>query len=97
MVVLPFLRSNFNMNDYFIKKYWEEEDIVFYLHFHNKLAVRQIEVFPQKTICLTDENPVQGEYMLYDKELDDLTLEESDYISEEEFNKVWSLSFIKNE
>ena len=29
--------------------------------------------------------------MLYDKGLDDLTLEESDYISEEEFNKVWSL------
>lgn len=35
--------------------------------------------------------------MLYDKGLDDLTLEKSDYISEEEFNKVWSLSFIKNE
>ncbi|KXT51458.1 hypothetical protein HMPREF2531_02014 [Bacteroides intestinalis] len=35
--------------------------------------------------------------MLYDKGLDDLTLEESDYILEEEFNKVWSLSFIKNE
>ncbi|WP_288241128.1 hypothetical protein [uncultured Bacteroides sp.] len=82
------------MNDYYIKRYWEEEDILFYLHFHNKLAVRQIEVLSGEAVCLTIENPIQGEHLLCDKELDDLSFEESDYISEEEFNKVWSLSFI---
>lgn len=44
------------MNDYYIKKYWEEEDILFYLHFHNKLAVRQIEVLSGEAVCLTIEN-----------------------------------------
>lgn len=31
------------MDDCFIKKYWKEENILFYLHFHNKIAVRQLE------------------------------------------------------
>lgn len=84
------------MNDCFIKKYWKEEDILFYLHFHNKLVVRQIEVLSGETVCLTIESPIQGEHLLCDKELDDLSFEESDYISEKEFNKVWSLQFIKN-
>lgn len=63
------------MNDYYIKKYWEE-DILFNLHFHNKLAVRQIEVLSGETVCLTIENPIQGEHLLCDKELDDVSFEE---------------------
>ena len=58
----------------------------------NRLS-RQKEIVVQTRGALNDEEDLS----IYDKGLDDLTLEESDYISEEEFNKVWSLSFIKNE
>lgn len=84
------------MDDCFIKKSWEEESVLFYLHFHNRLVVRQIEVLLEETVYLTIENPIQGEHLLCDKELDDLSFEESDYILEKEFNKMWALQFIKS-
>jgi len=31
------------MQEVFIKKYWNEDDILFYMHFQNGDAVRQIE------------------------------------------------------
>lgn len=68
------------MQELFIKKYWSEEDLLFYIHFQHGEAVRQIEVASKGKVFLTSENPSQGESILYDQ---------SDFITEEEFNKVW--------
>ena len=63
------------MNKKFIKKYWEEENILFYLHFENGNAVRQIEITPDTKILTSEDNHIQGESFLYDQSLDELDLE----------------------
>ncbi|NML59090.1 hypothetical protein [Chryseobacterium cheonjiense] len=77
------------MQEVFIKKYWEEEDIWFYIHFLNQRAIRQIELSNGKRIFLTLDLPKKGESMLYDQSIEDLDLNDSDYISKEEFEKEW--------
>ncbi|MDD6209891.1 MAG: hypothetical protein PUB21_04715 [Bacteroidales bacterium] len=77
------------MEEKYIKKYWEEEDILFYLHFRDDFAVRQIEESSKGRIYLSEERPVIGEYMLYDQRLSDLDLTETDFITEQEFEKEW--------
>lgn len=77
------------MKEIFIKKYWEEEDILFYLHFQNGEAVRQIEIAANTKTFLSLNNPIQGDSMLYDKTLESLDIDEKDFISKDEFDKVW--------
>lgn len=74
----------------FIKKYWDEEDVLFYLHFQNNEAIRQIEITSTSKLKLTANNPINGDSMLYDQSLDELDLEESDFITKEEFNEAWN-------
>jgi len=78
------------MQEIFVKKYWKEEDIMFYIHFQNDEAVRQIEITSRRKVLLTLDNPQQERSMLYDQSLSDLDLQESDFITEKEFNKAWS-------
>lgn len=78
------------MQEVFVKKYWDEEDILFYLHFQNGEAVRQIEQTAKGKVLLSSKYPIQGESMLYDQDLEELDLETSDFITEEEFNKEWN-------
>ena len=78
------------MKEVFVKKYWDEEDVLFYLHFRNGEAIRQVEITPNGNFFLSLENPVSGESMLYDQSLNDLDLQKSDYITEAEFNKAWN-------
>ncbi|PJZ48006.1 hypothetical protein [Leptospira saintgironsiae] len=78
------------MSDVFIKKYWEEEDVTYYLHFRNGEAIRQIEVSPASIVFTSLDYPVKGDHMLYDKSLDDLELDHQDFITEDEFNEVWN-------
>lgn len=77
------------MKEVFVKKYWEEENILFYIHFQNQKAVRQIELSNGTKIFLTLNSPEKNESMLYDQSLEDLDLNDSDYISKEEFEKEW--------
>jgi len=76
------------MKKVFIRKYWEEEDILYYLHFENQDAVRQIEISKGEKKCFSIKNPNQTD-VIYDQNLDELDLNEEDFISEEEFNKAW--------
>lgn len=78
------------MQELFVKKYWVEENVLFYIHFQNGEAVRQIEETSKGRVLLTSENPHQGDSMLYDQSLNELELNESDFITEEEFNKIWN-------
>lgn len=77
------------MKNLFIKKNWDEEDILFYLHFQNGEAIRQIEIKDGVKLFLTQDNPQIGDSGLYDQSLDELDLTESDFIEENEFNEIW--------
>jgi len=78
------------MKELFIKKYWDEEDILFYLHFQDGEAIRQIEISPAGKKYLSKENPVQDDSMLYDKEFEQDDFEENDFIKKEEFENIWN-------
>lgn len=77
------------MKEDFIKKYWDEEEVLFYVHFQNDEAVRQIEIKSKEKIYLTLEEPIKGESMLYDQKLYELDLEEADFITRVEFDLAW--------
>ena len=78
------------MQELFAKKFWEEEDIWYYIHFQNEEAIRQIEISPNVKVFLTLEYPQQGESMLYDQSLKELDLHDSDFITKEEFEDTWN-------
>lgn len=78
------------MEEVFVKKYWDEENVLFYLHFQNGEAIRQVEITPTSKLKLTSHNPLNGESMLYDQSLDELELNKSNFITEDEFNKIWN-------
>ena len=73
----------------YVKKYWDEENITFCLHFVGEEAVRQIEIHSDMAVCLSDESPIQGEFMLYDQDLSSLDLSADDFISKSEFDSLW--------
>ncbi len=80
----------FKKKEIFIKKYWDEEGILFYLHFQDGKALRQIEETSTGKVYLTSENSVKGASMLFDQDLKDLDLEKKDFITKEEFEETWN-------
>ncbi|MGE8299101.1 MAG: hypothetical protein ACN6OW_05965 [Sphingobacterium paramultivorum] len=78
------------MKEIFIKKYWDEDDVLFYLHFQNEEAIAQVEITPKGKVFLSLENPKENTSMLYDQSLDELALEERDFITKEEFYRIWN-------
>lgn len=79
------------MENIFVKKYWEEEKILFFLHFQDGEAVRQIEVTDLGNTYLSLDFPVVDGSMLYDQLLSELELSNDDFITEEEFNNHWKI------
>ena len=73
----------------YIKKYWKEESVIYYFHFVGEDAVRQIEIESDKTIYLSTEHPISGDYFLCDQSLRWLDITPADYITKEEFERVW--------
>jgi hypothetical protein len=73
----------------YIRKEWDEENIIFYIHFQNDEAIRQIEISPKSKTFLTLENPTKGESMLLDQSLEFLELDKKEFITEQEFNAIW--------
>jgi len=73
----------------YIKKLWKEGRIIFYFQFIGGDAVRQVEVENDKTIRLSVEHPVCGDYFLCDQDLSQLDFSSEDYITKKEFEKVW--------
>jgi hypothetical protein len=76
------------MTETFIKKYWDEGDVLYYLHFTGNDAIRQIEITEDNKVYLDIDEPAQALY-IYDQDLNDLDLNEEDYISKEEFDEAW--------
>jgi hypothetical protein len=77
------------MNIYF-KRYWEEEGILFYLHFRNGWPCRQIEIHSDKRLFMSEEHPQCGEFFLCDQPLSELDTNELNEIEEKEFERVWN-------
>lgn len=77
------------MSELFVKKFWEDENVLFYIHFTGDTAIEQVEITSKGTRFLSLENPIQGDSMLYDQSMEDLELDESDFITREEFNEIW--------
>ena len=76
-------------NRIYIKKEWDEENILFYLEFENDYAIKQIEVQGNKKVRLSQEHPIEGESFLYDQTLSELELDPQDFITKDEFYKIW--------
>jgi len=66
------------MEEVFIKKYWPEEDIVFYIHYQNGYAVEQIEIAPIGKFFLSLDNPREKDSMLSDQPLSEADLDPND-------------------
>lgn len=78
-----------DIQDVFIKKYWKEEDILFYFHFQDDIAIRQIEITSRGKKLLSLNNLVESDSMLCDQKLSELDLENNDFITREEFEENW--------
>ena len=74
----------------FLKKFWAEGEILFYVHFQDGRAVRQIEVTLKNKVFLTTDHPSEGDSVLYDQHLDDLQAGPRDFITREEFERIWN-------
>ena len=77
------------MKEVFIKKYWDEEGIMFYLHFKNDKVVAQIEISPHKRVYLSEDLPIVEDSILYDQSISELDLEDNNYITKDEFMSLW--------
>lgn len=77
------------MTELFIKKNWDEDGTIFYLHFQNNIAIAQVEISDNSRVILTKERPIIGNAMLYDQSIDELELDEKDYITKNEFLDVF--------
>lgn len=83
---------DFKNGAYFVRKEWEEESTIFYFHFIDDYAVRQIEINSVgEKVFLDEKTPVNGDYFLYDQQLSDMNEEllPNNFITEEEFNNIW--------
>lgn len=60
------------MTTYFIKKYWPEDNTLFYLQFQGGKAIKQIVVSTTGRVYLTEDAPVAGNLVLYNKEMEKL-------------------------
>lgn len=78
------------MEDLYIKKFWEEESVTFYIHFRSDKAVRQVEISSTGKVLLSEDAPIRGNSMLYDQSLSDLNIGVSDFISQNEFELIWT-------
>ncbi|NPD80803.1 hypothetical protein HPS57_02265 [Prevotella sp. PINT] len=74
----------------YIKKKYDDENVVIYIHFQGENAVRQIEVYPDNIIKLSEELPICGDTFLYDQDFSDIVWDSEDFITEKEFNKIWN-------
>lgn len=77
------------MQEVFIKKYWPDGNVLFYVHFRDGHAFRQIEITPTGKILLTADQPQQGESVLFDQLIGDLAPHRADFITAADFEDVW--------
>ena len=67
-----------------------EEALWIYQHYQDQYAVRQVNVYPTQTIYLSTKKPIEGKDFLNDQPLDRIDIGMIEFITKEEFEKVWN-------
>lgn len=79
------------MAEIFFRKYWKEGNTIYYIHFKNGIAIRQIEINENKIVCLSEQDSFYKEYFLYEHSFDELEdVKPEDLISKEEFDLTYT-------
>lgn len=78
---------------FFVKKYWKEGNVLYYFHFLNSYAVRQIEITSKRILRFSlVENDI-----LCDQPLTVIEhLSNTNFISEQEFEDIWNNQTLRN-
>ncbi len=80
------------MKNIYTKKYWEEDNEMYYFHIENGYTIRQIVINYNSGLVLklSQETPYFNEYILCDQILNHIEWKDSEYISEIEFESIWN-------
>lgn len=80
------------MKTIYIKRYWDEDNEMYYFHIENGNVIRQIVINYNSglVIKLSQETPHFDEYILCDQILEHIEWRDSEYISEVEFENIWN-------
>lgn len=76
----------------YLKKFWKEGEVTYYFHFESDYVVRQIEIYGSRILKFS----LEDNDIVYDQSLSLIEqIEEQDIISEQEFERVWHDSSMK--
>lgn len=78
------------MSEIFIRRYYQEENIMYYLHFIGEEAVRQLEIHTDKRLRYTTEHPYDDDGGLYDQDFSDVEWPADSFITRDEFETEWN-------
>lgn len=78
------------MEDLYIKKYWDEENIMYYFHVHNDVVVRQIEIQDGEKNCSDIAHSLQDNASIADICFSEMEIDNPAYVTRQEFDSVWN-------
>lgn len=80
------------MKPIYLKRYWDEDNEMYYFHIENKNVIRQIVINYNSglVVKLSQETTNFEEYILCDQILNLVEWQDSEYISEVEFENIWN-------
>ncbi len=80
------------MKPIYLKRYWDEDNEMYYFHIENRNVIRQIVINYNSglVVKLSQETTNFEEYILCDQILNLVEWQDSEYISEVEFENIWN-------
>ena len=83
-------RIPFQHADIYVKKGYDNYSIPTYFYFHGNNLVRLVEIVDGKAICMTAEDIAVSNHKMRGVGFSDIWWSHDDFISEEEFERVWN-------
>lgn len=80
------------MKPIYLKRYWDEDNEMYYFHIENRNVIRQIVINYNSglVVKLSQETTNFEEYILCDQILNLVEWQDFEYISEVEFENIWN-------
>ena len=80
------------MKPIYLKRYWDEDNEMYYFHIEYRNVIRQIVINYNSglVVKLSQETTNFEEYILCDQILNLVEWQDSEYISEVEFENIWN-------
>lgn len=80
------------MKPIYLKRYWDEDNEMYFFHIENRNVIRQIVINYNSglVVKLSQETTNFEEYILCDQILNLVEWQDSEYISEVEFENIWN-------